>query len=188
MDKIVFDIETKNTFADVGGSRNFRDLLISFVGVYSYNQDKYLSFFEHELDQIHPLFQRAGLVIGFSSNAFDIPVLQKHFDFDLKKLNRLDLLEEIERGFGRRVSLDNMAKANLGTGKLHTSGLESIRLYREGKMEELKEYCLQDVKLTKDLYDLARQQRYLLVPDRRTGENMKVEMEWPDEVLPSTLF
>ena len=45
-DKIVFDIETKNTFADVGGQKNIAKLDTSFIGAYSYNQDKYLSFHE----------------------------------------------------------------------------------------------------------------------------------------------
>ena len=78
MDKLVIDIETKNTFADVGGQANIHQLETSFVGVYSYNQDKYLSFFENELDKLGPVLQSAGLIIGFSINRFDLPVLKKH--------------------------------------------------------------------------------------------------------------
>ena len=35
LDKLVFDIETKNSIADVGGQEKIRDLDVSFVGVYS---------------------------------------------------------------------------------------------------------------------------------------------------------
>ena len=35
MDQIVFDIETKNSFADVGGEANLKKLDVSVVGVYS---------------------------------------------------------------------------------------------------------------------------------------------------------
>ena len=51
-DKIVFDIETKNTFADVGGQKNIAKLDTSFIGAYSYNQDKYLSFHEKDIDKL----------------------------------------------------------------------------------------------------------------------------------------
>jgi len=42
-DIIVLDIETKNTFYDVGRD-NFDALEVSLVGVYSYNQDKLFTF------------------------------------------------------------------------------------------------------------------------------------------------
>jgi len=41
-------------------------------------------------------------------------------------------------------------------------------------MEELEKYCLQDVRLTKDLYDLYSRQGFLLVPDRQSDEMVKV--------------
>jgi len=74
-DKLVFDIETKNTFDDVGGQKYVRDLSVSVVGVYSYAQDRYLIFDEHELNKLNKLFQDAYLLVGFSSKRFDIPVL-----------------------------------------------------------------------------------------------------------------
>ena len=187
MDKIVLDIETKNTFADVGGQANVRDLKVSFVGVYSYNQDKYLSFFESDLPALGELIQSAGLIIGFSINRFDIPVLEKHYQFNLSAIPRLDLLEEVEIAYGARISLNILAEANLGTRKTH-HGLEAVTLYEEGKLEELKNYCLNDVKITKDLYELIRKQKYLTIPNKFSGEPVKVPMEIHDAYLPATLF
>ena len=91
MDKLVIDIETKNTFAEVGGQQNLKDLDVSFVGVYSYNQDTYLSFFENDLKELEKLLKTAGLIIGFSINRFDIPVLNKYSSFDLFKIPFHDL-------------------------------------------------------------------------------------------------
>ena len=188
MDKLVIDIETKNTFADVGGEHNLKNLDMSVVGVYSYNQDKYLCFDEHQTKELGELFQKAGLIIGFSINRFDIPVLEKYFSFNLAAIPKLDLLEEIELSLGRRVSLDILAKTNLGgLGKTHHS-LEAITLYRDGNMEELKNYCLNDVKLTKELYDLAHRRKFLVVPDRNTGELATARFAWQDVALPATLF
>lgn len=188
MDKLVLDIETKNTFADVGGEQNIHNLEVSFVGVYSYNQDKFLSFFEGDLPALRPLIQNCGLMIGFAMNRFDLPVLAKHFDINLMALPRLDLLEEVELNFGRRIGLDILAKTNLGVGKSHSTGLEAIRLYKEGKLEELRSYCLQDVKITRDLYELAKKQGYLMIPKRDSPEVVKVEFKWPAFTLPTTLF
>jgi len=136
MDKLVIDIETKNTFADVGGQDHLLDLNISFVGVYSYQQDKYLSFFENELDKLGPLLKSAGLIIGFSSNHFDIPILNKYYNFNLLSLESLDILEEIEEKLGRRISLDELAYTNLRVNKT-AHGLEAIKFYKEGQLEKL---------------------------------------------------
>lgn len=187
MDKLVIDLETKDTFADVGGEQNLKNLSVSMVGVYSYRNDAYLAFDEYHLSDLAALFKSAGLIIGFSINRFDLPVLAKYFNFNLRAIQRLDLLEEIELVFGRRVGLDVLARANLNVGKTH-HGLEAIDLYRAGNIEELKSYCLHDVKLTKELYDLARKQGYLVIPERATGELVKANFNWQEQILPATLF
>jgi DEAD/DEAH box helicase domain-containing protein len=189
MDKIVLDIETSNTFADVGGERNLAALTVSLVGAYSYQDDRYHSFDEHHLGDFEPLLKRAGLVIGFAINRFDLPVLAKHYPMNLMALPRLDLLDEIELSIGRRVSLNTLAKTNLGVEKTHASGLEAPILYREGKLDELRDYCLQDVKLTKELYELAKRQGYLLVPDKFTDTLVQAKLSWEEaDLRAATLF
>lgn len=166
-DFIVFDIETKNTLAEVGRD-NFDDLQVSVVGLFSYAQNKYLSFDESELDLCSDLL-RDACIIGFSITRFDIPVLNKHCKFNLFSVPRIDLLDDIELQLGRRISLDLLAKLNLGIGKTHHS-LEAPAMYREGRLEELAEYCLHDVRITKELYELARLQGHLLVPQWGSDE------------------
>ena len=189
MDRLVIDIETKNSFADVGGrgDENLKKLDASFVGIYSYNQNKYLSFHERQLDAVGPLLQKAGLIIGFSINRFDIPVLEKYCKFNLRAIQRLDILDEIESALGHRISLDLLAKTNLGIGKT-SHGLEAIKFYNEGRFQDLEDYCLNDVKITKDLYDLAKKQGHLMVPQRNSNEPAKASFNWKEQILPSTLF
>jgi len=181
MDTLVFDIETQNFFTDPEvGRDNFGALKISMVCVFSYAKDKYFSFEENEMAAAAELFNGAARLVGFSSNRYDIPVLNSYFQKlrlpagNLWKKERVDLLEEIELATGERVSLSRLAEANLGEKK-EQHGFEAIALYREGKIDELKEYCLKDVRLTKELYDLYEKQRYLMVPNKRTGEVVKVE-------------
>ncbi len=187
MDKIVIDIETKNSIADVGGPNNIAKLDASFVGIYSYNRNEYLSFFENEFDKLAPILQNAGLLIGFWNNHFDIPVMNKYFKFNLAKIDSLDILDDIEEKLGHRISLDKLAQTNLGAGKTG-KGLEAITLYNEGKMEELKNYCLNDVKITKDLYELGKKQKHLLVPTNHGESIVKVSFNWHERLPLQGLF
>lgn len=181
-DTLVFDIETQNFFTDPDvGRDNFEALKISAVGIYSYSKDEYVCFEEGEMEKAAGLFRGAGKLVGFSSNRYDVPVLNLYFQklsaelrVNLWEKERVDLLERIEAVHGKRVSLSRLAEANLGRAKTRHSS-EAVALYREGKMDELKTYCLEDVRITKELYDLYLSQRFLLVPDRETGESVKVE-------------
>jgi DEAD/DEAH box helicase domain-containing protein len=180
MDTLVFDIETQNFFTDPDvGWNNYAALRISCVAVYSYDQDKYFCYEEHEMQQLADLFSQARRIVGFCMNHYDVPVLNDYFQKlklhvpSLWGMERVDLLDEIELVTQQRISLSRLAEANLGVKKSR-HGSEAIALYRDGKMEELKEYCVNDVKLTKDLYDLYRTQNELLVPNRQTGETVKV--------------
>ncbi|MBI2035487.1 MAG: ribonuclease H-like domain-containing protein [Candidatus Liptonbacteria bacterium] len=186
-DTVVLDIETKNSFADVGGRDRIDRLEVSLVGVYSYNEGRYLAFKDTELANLETFLKNAGLIIGFSINRFDIPVLAKHFKFDLWKINRLDLLDEIETSAGQRIGLDLLAQANLGVGKTN-HGLEAIKFYKEGRWKELEEYCLNDVKITKDLYELAKSRGHLIVPERNTGNRLEVKLAFSEFIFPQTLF
>ena len=179
-DTLVFDIETQNFFTDPGvGRDNFGALKISVVGVYSYAKDAYFCFEESELSKAAELFRASGCLVGFSINRYDVPVLNSYFQklgpaaINLWDKERVDLLEEIEALTGERISLSRLAEANLGLKKNH-HGSEAITLYKEGKMEELKAYCLNDVKITKDIYDIYKKESALLVPNKKTGNIVKI--------------
>jgi len=186
MDTLVFDIETKNFFTDPDvGWDNFSALKISVVGVYSYLKDAYFCYEEGEIDKLAEIFRSATRIVGFSSNRYDVPVLNIYFqklkdrdELNLWEMDRVDLLEEIEKARGGRISLSRLAEANLGVKK-DRHGAEAIGLWERGEIEELKKYCLKDVELTKSLYDMYLDRKYFLIPDKRTGEMRKVEFALP---------
>lgn len=182
-DKLVFDIETKNSFSDVGGQENLKQLEVSVVGVYSYNEDTYYCFDENELEKLGAMLKKAYLIIGFSSKRFDVPVLEKYFPFSIEAIPHYDILEGVEKNFGRRVGLGVLAEANLGIGKTG-KGLEAIDLYRNGEIEKLKSYCVNDVKITKDLYELIKKQGYIWIPERDKAELTKVQFEYKEITPP----
>ncbi len=183
MDKLVIDIETKNSFEDVGGREGLKNLDISVVGVYSYQADQYLSFDENELPALGALLQKSHLIITFAGLRFDIPILAKYFSWNLNAIKHFDILEEVESRLGRRIGLGILAEANLGVGKTG-NGLEAIELYRNGEIEKLKSYCLNDVKITKDLYELIKNQGYLWIPERYTSQMTKLILPYKEEEPP----
>ncbi len=74
MRKITFDIETKNTFEDIG-ENNPALLDISIVCIHDSETDKYDSFLEDDFDRLWPILESADMLIGFNSDHFDIPLL-----------------------------------------------------------------------------------------------------------------
>ena len=153
MRKIVFDTETKNTFADVG-TYDAASLDISLVGIYDSDSDSYSSYLEEELPKLWPILERADLLIGFNSDHFDIPLLNKYYPGDLSKIRSLDILKEIKDSFGRRMKLDQLAEGTLGKKKIG-HGLEAIDWWKKGEVDKIRKYCLDDVRITKELYDYA---------------------------------
>jgi DEAD/DEAH box helicase domain-containing protein len=169
MAEIVIDVETKKSFDEVGGRENFHLLDVSIVVAYDYGHDEFIVYRENELDKLADLLCRADRVIGFNTKNFDYNVLQPHLNLNLRALPSLDILEELNRSLGHRVSLDSVASATLGTTKTG-DGLKAIRLYREGRIDELASYCEQDVRLTRDIYEYGAKYGKLYFGDRFGGK------------------
>ncbi len=187
MDTLVIDIETKNSFEDVGGRDNLKDLKISVVGVYSYESGDYKAFEESELEDLGKMLQKTQLIVTFAGKRFDLPVMEKYFNFNINAIKHFDILEKIEEKYGRRIGLGILSEANLGASKTG-HGMEAIELYARGEMEKLKSYCLNDVKLTKDIYDLIKKQKYLWIPQKNSSEMVKVEISPAEESQQSQLI
>ncbi len=179
MDKIVFDIETSNIISDVGGDAHIDKLDVSVVGAYSYDKDEYFCFEQHEFPALEEMMKNSGLIIGFSSKRFDVPVLNKYFKFNLAALPHYDILDEIEKVWGRRISLDLLAEANLGVKKTG-HGLDAIGWWKNGEKDKVKEYCKHDVKITKEIFDLIGKQGYLWIPQRNSPHMAKVELSYKE--------
>lgn len=154
--QLVFDLETKKTFDEVGGHQNAHLLEISVCGVYDYETEKYRAYREEELVEMEELFDKADKLIGFNSISFDNTVLQPYFKkIDLAKIRHLDILAEIKKVLGFRLKLEGLAQSTLGEGKSGT-GLDAIRYYREGDWDNLIKYCLDDVRVTKEIYEYGQ--------------------------------
>ena len=173
-DVIVYDIETKETFQEVG-TRDPRKLTISMLCAYSYNERKLLSFDEHELAQFWRRLETCSLLIGFNNKGFDDQVVSTYFP-EISKVPSFDILEEVHKSIGFRVKLDNIAHATLDEGK-SGNGLKAIKLYREGKIDELRDYCLDDVRITKDIYECGKMYGELFYNDMQGKKGFPVDFK-----------
>lgn len=169
---VVFDIETANTFPSL--NREIDNLEISVVGAYDSATDSYHSYIKEELPQLWPLIEKADLLIGFNSDAFDIPLLNRYYPGDLRRVPSLDLLAEVQKVLGRRIRLQSLCEATLGEGK-KGDGLKAIEWWREGLVDKVREYCLEDVRLTRELYEYALKHGLLKYKDLREVRDMKID-------------
>ena len=177
MKKIVFDIETRNIFDDVGKADPTL-LDISIVCVYDYETDTYSSYLLEELPKLWPLIEKADMLIGFNSDFFDIPLLNKYYHGDLTKIRSLDILKEIRKTINRRVGLGKVAQGTLNKGKI-ADGLEAVDWWKKGEIEKIRKYCLEDVKVTKEIYDYARENNALKFKEDGKLTEFKIDTsEW----------
>lgn len=174
MKKVIFDIETKNIFSDVN-SNNPADLDISVLCLWDSETNEYHSFLEEDFDKMWPFFKNTETLVTFNGNHFDIPLLQKYCPFDLSEKKSLDLLEEVRLSLGKRIGLDSIAQATLGTQK-SANGLQAVAWWNEGKINEIIKYCIDDVKVTKQVYDYALEKQELNYFDRITGEKKDIKL------------
>ena len=177
MRKIVFDIETKNIFQDVG-SNDPAALDISVVCVYDSLTDSYSSFLQEDFKNLWPIIEQADMLIGFNSDHFDIPLLSKYYHGDLSKIKSIDILKEIHKSLGRRVKLDNVAEATLGKNK-SGHGLEAITWWKQGEIQKIINYCIDDVKITKEIYEYALKNNSLKYKDFG-GKIMEIKIDTSD--------
>jgi len=153
--QVVLDVETKQTLDEVGGY--FPEKLdITYVGTCiregQTGEGQLRGFFEKDFPELFQIMDQADVLIGFNIDGFDIPTFTKYYPGDLKKLPTLDLMDRIKKSCGHRIGLDAVTKATFNLGKTG-NGLDAIRYFKEGRFKELADYCLQDVKITRQLYD-----------------------------------
>lgn len=160
---VVFDLETQNIFEDTGSS-DPTSLDISVASAYDSETDTYTTVVVDDIKQLWPIIEKADALVGYNSNHFDIPLLNKYYPGDLTHIKSIDILESIRESLGRRLRLDSVAQATIGTKK-SADGLQAVRWWREGKIEEIKKYCQQDVKVTKKVFDYAMEHGHVLFKD-----------------------
>lgn len=172
--EVVLDIETDGLIGANGAMPK-----ITLVGVYYYETDEYASYLEHELPNLWPRLERADRLIGYNTKGFDLPVMNSYYPGDLLTFPNLDLLEVITANLGFRLKLDSVAQATVGAGKTG-HGLQALEYFKKGEFDKLRAYCLQDVKVTKEIYDYGLEHGVIYYQDRLGAKKeIKVDFRQP---------
>jgi DEAD/DEAH box helicase domain-containing protein len=191
--EVIFDVETKKFFDEVE-KKDPALLGVSVVSLYTRDLDndlneqsgQMMSFFERGFENMWPVFSASDRIIGFNSLNFDVLALSPYFPGFLR-LPHFDILDEIKRVTNHRVSLDAIAKETLGRGKTDC-GANAVNYFAKGDSEslaKLKRYCEEDVAITCDVYDFARENGYLVFKDRWNNPR-KVELDFSYAKKPQT--
>ena len=169
---IILDLETQRTFREESDPAK---LGISVVAIYDYEDQKGKVYTEKEVNQLFPILEKASYIIGYNSVAFDIPVIQGYYPGDVNNFSQFDIMEDIRSKIGRRLGLNDLAGATLNIKK-SGHGLMAIDYFKEGKWDELKKYCLDDVLVTKDLFEHGVEKGFVMYKNERGVIN--VDVNW----------
>ena len=176
---ITLDLETKNIFQDVGSS-DPAALDVSVVGVHDSATNEYTGFLEKDFSKMWTLFEQADAIVTFNGDHFDIPILNKYYHGDLSKIKSIDLMVAVQKSLGRRIKLDTLAEATLGKKK-SGNGLEAVTWWRNGEVEKVIKYCLDDVRVTRELYEYMRDNKSVKYRDLGIIKELKIDTAgWDD--------
>ena len=173
---LVFDLETQRSAEDVGGWGFASKMGLALAVVYDVARDVYRTYYEADVDRLLLDLAFADRVVGFNIDRFDLAVLSGYTDRDLGRIRTLDLLAEIHRNVGFRVSLNHLSEVNLGESKAG-DGLQSLQWWKEGRIDLIEQYCRKDVEVTRRLWELGRSQGFLLHRDK-AGRTLRIPAVW----------
>lgn len=189
--EVIFDLETK-TFFDETGRTDPSELGVSIVSLYrrklnedlSETEGEIISFWEDEIEKMWKVFEGSDRIIGFNSKKFDLPALKPYAPGHFFKLPHFDILEEIKKVHGHRMSLNKLAKDTLGKQKTD-SGANAIGYWKKKdkeSLEKLKKYCEADVLITKEIYDFVLKNKFLKYKDVwNNPRTIVIDFSYPEE-------
>ncbi|WKZ47679.1 MAG: ribonuclease H-like domain-containing protein [Anaerolineales bacterium] len=176
MNLVYFDLETQKLFEDVGG-RDPSKLLLACGATWSTARNDFAVYWEKDAAALVAELKSADRVIGFNILNFDYAVLQPYApNENLRSTRTTDMLQDIYRALGFRLSLDSLAKATLGATK-SADGVQSVKWFRDGELDKVAEYCKTDVDVTRRLYEFGRDNGFVNYYSK-LGSKLKVAVNW----------
>ncbi len=172
---LVFDLETQRLVQEVGGWDHIDKLGVSVACAYDSKTDQYLAFRENELGKLIELCEER-LVVGYNIRGFDLPVLVP-YGLEIKRLDVFDIMYDLEALTRQRfLKLEAVAQGTLGSGK-SADGLMAVEWWKKGEIQKLIEYCTQDVKVTRDVFQFGRQNGFVRI-QRSEAKITEVPVQW----------
>ena len=172
---LVLDIETQKLVQDVGGWDHIDQLGISVACAYDSKTDSFLSFREHELKKLIELCEER-LFVGYNIRGFDLPVMVP-YGLEIHRLDVFDIMYDLQTLTRQQfLKLEAVARGTLGIGK-SADGLQAVEWWKAGEIQKIIDYCLQDVKVTRDVFQFGRQNGFVKI-QRSEEKIVEVPVSW----------
>ena len=177
MNYVFFDLETQNLFEDVGGRDHVDQLMVACAVTYSTMKNDFTIYWEKDVSALLAELKSATKVVGFNVLHFDYRVLQPYAtQLRLASIPTIDMLADIQKVLGFRVSLDNVAGASLGAAK-SADGIQSVEWFRRGELDKVPHYCKADVDITRRVFEFGRDHGFVYYKSK-LGSKLKVVVNW----------
>lgn len=177
MNYVFFDLETQNLFQDVGGRENIDKLRVACGVTWSTQRNDFSVYWEKDVPALIEELKSATKIVGYNLRGFDYRVLQPYApETRFASLPTLDLLLDLQRILGFRISLDSIASASLGLTKT-ADGMQSVEWFRAGELDKVAEYCKADVDITRRVYEFGRDNGHIFYKSKM-GSRLKVDLNW----------
>jgi len=176
-----FDLETQKLADEVGGWQNTHLMRVSVAILCELPSGDFRVYKEDQVSELIEDLKQLDLIVGFNISGFDYKVLRAYTPFNLDRLPTFDMLREIHKVLGFRVSLGHLAEKTLGYPK-GGDGLQAVDWFRKGDWENLIRYCKEDVAITRDLFQHAVEKGYLVYVDKKS-RMLRIPTPWKIEDL-----
>lgn len=172
---LVIDVETQKLVQEVGGWEHVDKLGISVACAYDSKTDQFLSFLEKDLKVLIELCEER-LIVGYNVRGFDLLTLVP-YGLKIKGLDVFDIMYDLEALTRQKyLKLESVARGTLGSGKM-ADGLQAVQWWKSGEVQKIIEYCTQDVKITRDVFQFGRQNGFVRI--QRSEEKITdVPVQW----------
>jgi DEAD/DEAH box helicase domain-containing protein len=178
MTEIYLDVETQRVADEVqGGWDNIRAFGLSVAVTWDAAND-YREWYEPDAGRLIGELRALDRIVTFNGLRFDLEVLSAYGDVRELRGKSLDLLQDLKRRLGFRVSLQSVAQATLGKGKA-ASGLDAVKWWRSGDpalRQRVVDYCRMDVEILREVVAYGRREGFVKIPSE--GRDLPVYVAW----------
>ena len=176
MNTVYFDLESQKLFQEVDG-RDPSKLLLACGVTWSTERNDFAVYWEKDALALIAELKSADRVVGFNIISFDYEVLKPYAQNEnFRSIRSTDMLQDIFRTLGFRLSLDSIAKATLGATKT-ADGLKSVEWFKNGELDKVADYCKADVDITHRVYEFGRDNGFVHYYSK-LGSKLKVAVNW----------
>lgn len=172
---LIIDVETQKLVQDVGGWDHIDKLGISVACAYDSKTDQFIAYRENELGKLIELCEER-LVIGYNIRGFDLPVMVP-YGLKIARLDVFDIMYDLQTLTRQQfLKLEAVARGTLNAGK-SADGLMAVEWWKKGEIQKIIDYCMQDVKVTRDVFNFGRQNGFVKI-QRSEEKIVQVPVQW----------